>query len=83
MLDSHVISYVPNLVVKDILTQLDPEGRRGRWIAYILKYGMDIKPTNLIKGQGLEKLMEDSNISVLDINFIASLSNGNDSKPYQ
>jgi hypothetical protein len=43
--------------VKDILTQPDPEGRRGKWIVVLLEYDLDIKPKNPIKGQGLEKLM--------------------------
>ena len=33
----------------------------------------EIKPTKLIKGQGLAKLMAESNCQALDINFIGSL----------
>jgi len=36
ILYSHIISYVPNSIVKDILTQNRPEGKRGKWIATIL-----------------------------------------------
>ena len=36
VLHSHVIAYVPNAVVKDILTQPNIDGRRGRWIASLL-----------------------------------------------
>jgi hypothetical protein len=36
ILHSHVIAYVPNNSVKDILTQPDPKGRRGKWIAAML-----------------------------------------------
>jgi hypothetical protein len=57
ILHSHVIAYVPNNSVKDILTQPDPEGRRGKWIATMLEYDLEIKPTKLIKGQGLANLM--------------------------
>ena len=53
---SHIIAFVPNLVVKDILTQ-DPDGKRGKWIFVILEYDLEIKPTKLIKGQGLSRLM--------------------------
>jgi hypothetical protein len=70
ILHSHVIAYVPNAVVKDILTQDNPDGRRGKWIAVILEYDIEIKPTKLIKGQGLAKLMAESNLQVLDINFL-------------
>jgi hypothetical protein len=57
ILHSHVIAYVPSCSVKDILTQPNSEGRRGKWIAAMLEYNLDIKPMKLIKGQGLAKLM--------------------------
>ena len=72
IIHSHIIAFVPNSVVKDILTQ-DPDGKRGKWIAVILEYDLEIKPTKLIKGQGLAKLMAESNCEVLDINMINAL----------
>lgn len=68
ILYSHVIAYVPNVVVKDILTQDGIESKRGKWIATILEYYIEIKPTKLIKGQGLAKLMTETNCQALDIN---------------
>ena len=68
ILYSHVIAYVPNSVVKDILTQERLEGKKGKWIANILEYDIEIKPTKLIKGQGLAKLMSETNCQALDIN---------------
>ena len=50
VLHSHIISYVPNVVVKDVLTQSGQNGKTGRWIAVILEYDIEIKPTKLIKG---------------------------------
>lgn len=50
ILYSHVIAYVPNAVVKDILTEDGIEGKRGKWIATILEYDIKIKPTTLTKG---------------------------------
>jgi hypothetical protein len=38
ILHSHTIAYVSNVVVKDILTQDNLDGRRGKWIAVILEY---------------------------------------------
>ena len=64
----HVIAYVPNAIVKDILTQEGLEGKRGKWIASILEYDIEIRPTKLIKGQGLAKLMSEANFQALDIN---------------
>ena len=69
ILHSHIISYVPKIVVKDILLQ-DPDGKRGKWIAVILEYDLEIKPTKLIKGQGLAQLMAESNLQDLDINLV-------------
>jgi hypothetical protein len=56
--------------VKDILIQPDIDGRRGKWIAKILEFDLEIKPTKLIKGQGLAKLLAESNCKALGINFI-------------
>ena len=41
----------------------------------MLEYDLEIKSTKLIKGQGLAKLMAKSNLHVLDINLITTLSN--------
>jgi len=68
ILHSRVIVYVPRNFIKDILTQPDPKGRRGKWITVMLEYDLKINPTKLIKGQGLEKLMAQSNYDVLGIN---------------
>jgi hypothetical protein len=60
--------------VKDIFTQPDPEGKRGKLIAMLLEYDLEIKPTQLIKGRGLENLMAQTNCELFGINFIAYLS---------
>lgn len=75
ILHSHIITYVPNVIVKDILTQNGLDGKRGKWIAVILEYDIEIKPTKLIKGQGLAKLMAESNFNALDINMVFALDN--------
>eukprot|EP00253_Pinus_taeda_P004846 PITA_04846 len=59
---------------KEIQSFNDPEGRRGKWIAALLEYDVEIKPRKLIKGQGLPKLMVESNLYVLDFNLIAAMS---------
>eukprot|EP00253_Pinus_taeda_P019521 PITA_19521 len=78
ILHSHILAYVPNAVVKDVLLQTDPEGRRGKWIAALLEYDVEFKPTKLIKGQVLAKLMAESNFHPLDINIISSMSEGDE-----
>lgn len=44
----------------------------------MLEYDLEIKPTKLIKGQGLKKLMGESNLHALDINLIVAMSNDED-----
>jgi hypothetical protein len=74
VLHSKVTAYVPSASVKDILIQPDIDGRRGKWIAKILEFDLEIKPTKLIKGQGLAKLLAESNCKALGINFINACS---------
>ena len=50
------------------MTQSEPNGRRAKWIAILLEYDLEIKPTKLVKGQGLSKLMAQSNYDALDLN---------------
>jgi len=71
ILHSHVIAYVPSSVVKDILTQPELDGKRGKWITVLLEYDLEIKPTKLVKGQGLARLMAESNCDVLGLNFLS------------
>lgn len=70
ILHSHTVAYVPSIVVKDILTQPDPEGRRAKWIIALLEYDLEIKHTKLIKGQGLAKLMAKTGVEDVNINFL-------------
>eukprot|EP00253_Pinus_taeda_P016379 PITA_16379 len=64
-----------NIIEKYFLALNDPEGGICRWIAALLEYYLEIKPTKLIKGQGLAKLMVESNLHALDINHVGALSN--------
>jgi len=56
VLHTNIISYVPSAAVKDIMVQSYGEGKRGKWIAKIQEYGLEVKPMKLVKGQGLAKL---------------------------
>ena len=62
---------MPNAAIKDVLTQPDNEGKRGKWIAKIMEYDVDIRPTRLVKGQGLAKLLVDSNCQALGLHLMA------------
>lgn len=45
-----VVGYVPNSAIRDVLTQEEGLGPRGRWVAKIQEQDLEIKPTKLIKG---------------------------------
>jgi hypothetical protein len=68
------------LLVKDILIQPDIDGRRSKWIARILEFDLEIKPTKLVKGQGLAKLLVESNCKYLEVNFINTCSENQQAK---
>jgi hypothetical protein len=66
VLHSKIISYVPTNAIKDILVQPDNDGRRGRWMAEIQEFDLEVKPTKLVKGQGLERMLAKSNSERLE-----------------
>ena len=47
------------------------EGKRGKWIAKIMEYDVNIKPTKLVKGHGLAKLLANSNCQALGLHVMA------------
>jgi hypothetical protein len=47
--------------VKEILIQLNIDGKRSNWIAKILDFDLEMKPTKLVKGKGLDRLLAKSN----------------------
>jgi hypothetical protein len=74
VMHSKIIVYVPSSSVKDIFIQADIDERRSKWIAKILEFDLEIKPTKLVKGQGLAKLLIESNYKYLGVNFINTFS---------
>ena len=72
ILHSHSIVFVPSAAIKDILTQAELDGRRAKWITTLLEYDIEIRPTKLVKGQGLAMLMAQSNCEALGVNFFES-----------
>jgi hypothetical protein len=80
VLHSRVTACVPSASVKDILLQPDIDGRRGKWIAKILEFDLEIKPTKLVKGQGLENLLVESNCKALGVSFINAFSGNQQAK---
>jgi hypothetical protein len=43
-------SSVPYLVVKEILSQQDCLGSRGKWVSKIQEHDLETKPSKIIKG---------------------------------
>ena len=70
VIHSKIIAYVPTSFIKDILVEPDIDRRRGRWLAKIQEFDLEVKPTKLVKGQGLAKLLAESNFRTLGINHL-------------
>jgi hypothetical protein len=53
------------------LIQPDIDGKRSKWIAKLIEFDVEIKPTKLVKGQGLAKLLAEENCRLLEINLVS------------
>jgi hypothetical protein len=56
ILKNHTKVIVPNPTVRSLFTQHEMGERRGNWMVVIQEFDLDIKPTKIVKGQGLCKL---------------------------
>jgi len=74
ILHAKVLAYVHSVVVKDVLTHPDIDGKRAKWIAKLIEFDIEVNPTKLVKGQGLAKLMAEENCDLLGMNFICITS---------
>jgi hypothetical protein len=70
ILQANVIAYVPSSSVKDVLIQLDIDGKRSKWIVKLTEFDVEIKPVKLVKGQGLAKLLVEENCKLFEMNFV-------------
>jgi hypothetical protein len=61
VMHSKIVAYVPSASIKEILIQKDIDGKRRKWIAKILEFDLEIKPTKFVKDQGLARLLAESN----------------------
>eukprot|EP00253_Pinus_taeda_P022184 PITA_22184 len=55
-------------------TLRDFELRREKWIAKMIEFNIELRPTKLIKGQGLAKLLAEENCRSLDIDFLCTIA---------
>jgi hypothetical protein len=67
---SNIIAYVPSTYVKEILIQPNIDGKRSKWIFKILEFDLEMKPTKLVKGKDLARLLVESNCKALGVNFM-------------
>lgn len=67
----------PTVLLKLLSLKPDTDGRKGRWITQILEYDLTTKTTKLVKGQGLAKLLDESNYKVLGINSVLEIPGEN------
>jgi hypothetical protein len=74
VLHSKIIAYVPSSLVKEILIQPDIDGKRSKWISNILEFDLEVKPTKLVKVQGLPRFLVESNCKALEVNFMSTNS---------
>jgi len=72
VLHSKIITYVSNNAIKYILVQSNNDGRGGQWLDKIQEFDLELKPTKLVKFQGLAKLLAKSNFRELKINNLES-----------
>ena len=70
ILHAKVLAYVPSVVVKDVLTQPDIDGKRANWVAKLIVFDIEVNPTKLVKGLGLAMLMAEENYELLSMNLI-------------
>ena len=52
---------VPHPAVRSLFIQKELGERRGNWVTALQEYDLEFKPTSIVKGQGLCKLMAESN----------------------
>ena len=53
ILRDKVLAYVPSGAIKDVLIELDIDGKRAKWIAKLIEFDIEVKPTKLVKGLGM------------------------------
>ena len=55
--------------MKDVLTQPNIDGKRDKWNAKLIEFDIEVKPTKIVKGLGLDKLVAKENYELMGIYF--------------
>ena len=45
ILHAKILTYVPSATMKDVLTQPDIDGKGAKWIAKLIEFDIEVKPT--------------------------------------
>jgi len=61
MLKSKTNVIVPFLAVRNLLFQKDLGEKRAKWVTALQEYDLEIKPSKIVRGQGLCKLVAEGN----------------------
>ena len=69
ILHAKVLAYVPSATLKDVLTQPDIDGKRAKWISKLIEFDIEVKPTKIVKGLGLAKLMAKKRCVLMETKF--------------
>lgn len=64
---SHIVAYVLLSPVKAMLGQDEPTRRWAKWMARMQEFDLDVQSTNSVRGQGLCKLIVESQIHWLSL----------------
>jgi hypothetical protein len=60
LLKSHTKVIVPHPSIRKLVVQKDLGDKRENWMTTLQEYDLEIKPTKIVRGQGLCKLVVDS-----------------------
>lgn len=60
ILRSKVYAIVPNPTVKTLLMQNELDERRGKWMAILQEFDLELQPMKSVRGQGLSRMKVDN-----------------------
>lgn len=60
LLKSNTKVIVPYLGIRNALVQKELGEKRANWMTFLQEYDLEIKPTKIVRGQGLCKLVVES-----------------------
>jgi hypothetical protein len=74
ILKNHTKVIVPHPSVRSLFTQQEMGERRGNWMVVIQEFDLEIKPTRIVKGQGLCKLAAESQDLIENRDWVGTTS---------